>query len=377
MQNKPTTALLLLALAFMINPAADARAAAASPAPPAEWKMLAALPDPVGYAGMFGGVLQGRLVTGGGSQWDKPGWLNGTKNYRDRIFALTDPAGKWTELRAKVPFKGGYFASASTAEAIYLAGGIDSTGCRRSVFKLRTQGEELIFDRLPDLPKPVGYGAAAIAGGRLYVVGGMDSPEAKSARVETWSLAIAGPSTSEGWRREADFPGTGVFVASAAADAGQVYVFGGMEFTAAGKYAPSAHAYRLNAAVGKWEPLPDLPEPRVGGTNPGRALADGRLFLVGGYAEIFPGKPRDHPGFSTQTLFYNIRERRWERGPILPHAAVANRDSPGDAGPAPMLAAPCVLWQDRVVVIGGEVRSGVRTPAVLAWSVATGSEAKK
>ena len=336
---------------------------------PAEWKMLAPLPDPVGYAGMFGGVLQGRLVTGGGSQWDKPGWLNGTKGYSDRIFALADPAGKWTELPVKAPFKGGYFASAATPEAIYLAGGIDPTGCRRSVFKLQAQGEGLGFERLPDLPQPVGYGAAAIANGRLYVIGGMDSPDAKSARVETWSLALAASSTGEGWRREADFPGTGVFVASAASDGGQVYVFGGMEFTATGKYAPSAHAYRLNAAVGKWEQLPDLPEPRVGGTNPGRVLADGRMFLVGGYAEIFPGKPRDHPGFSAQTFFYAIGDRRWEAGPRLPHAVVANRDSAGDAGPAPMLAAPCALWRGLVVVVGGEVRSGVRTPAVLAWPI--------
>jgi hypothetical protein len=142
-----------------------------------------------------------------------------------------------------------------------------------------------------------------------------------------------------------------------------------MEFTAAGKLAPSAHAHRLNTATGKWEQLPDLPEPRVGASNPGQALPDGRIFLVGGYAEVFPGQPRDHPGFSAQTFFYDVAQRRWERGPVLPHATVAERDSAGDAGPAPMLAAPCTFWKGLVVVIGGEVRAGVRTPAVLAWPI--------
>jgi N-acetylneuraminic acid mutarotase len=197
----------------------------------------------------------------------------------------------------------------------------------------------------------------------------MNSPDAKSARTETWSLAITGSELAAGWRREADFPGTGVFVACAASVAGQVYVMGGMEYDAAGKFVPSAHAYRLNPLAGKWETLPELPEARVGASNPGQALLGDRIFLVGGYAEVFPGKPRDHPGFSAQTLFYAVGNRRWEPGPRLPHAAVANRDSAGDAGPAPMLAAPCALWQGRIVVVGGEVRSGVRTPAVLAWSI--------
>src|ERR1019366_8152331 len=266
---------LLLAFAPMTNSGAT-HASESAPVVTNEWKMLAPLPDPVGYAGMFAGVLQGRLVAGGGSQWDKPAWVNGTKRYSDRMFALATSAGNWVELPVKVPYKGGYFASAATGEAIYVAGGIDPAGCQRSVFKLHVQGDGLVLEHLPALPHPVGYGAAAVAAGRLYVVGGMNLPDAKAARAETWSLALTGSSKGEGWRREAGRPGTGVFVACAAAEAGQVYVFGGMEFTAAGKYASSAHAYRLNTATGKWEQLPDLPEPRVGASNPGRAI--GQLF---------------------------------------------------------------------------------------------------
>jgi hypothetical protein len=98
------------------------------------------------------------------------------------------------------------------------------------------------------------------------------------------------------------------------------------------------------------------------------------LFVIGGYAEVFPGLPRDHPGFSTQTLFYNLVRQSWANGPLLPQAAVPNRDSPGDPGPASMIGAPCVRWQDRIVVIGGEVRASVRTPAVLAWPLAASSQ---
>ncbi len=86
----------LLAFALMTTPGAS-RAAESAPVVTNEWKVLAPLPDPVGYAGMFAGVLQGRLVTGGGSQWDKPSWLKGTKRYSDRMFALATPAGNWVE----------------------------------------------------------------------------------------------------------------------------------------------------------------------------------------------------------------------------------------------------------------------------------------
>ncbi len=88
---------------------------------------------------------------------------------------------------------------------------------------------------------------------------------------------------------------------------------------------------------------------------------------MGGYAEVFPGAPREHPGFSAQTLFFDLGTQRWEKGPLLPATPVPDRDSPGDPGPAPMIGAPCVVWNDCVVVVGGEVRSSVRTPAVLAW----------
>jgi len=334
-----------------------------------EWKILAPLPDPIGFGGMFAGVLNGRLVTGGGSQWDKPIWLKGQKRFSDRIFSLAIPAAAWREEALRLPEKRGHFASAATPEAIYLAGGVDAAGCASAAYELRAQGEGLVCNRLPDLPHPIGYAVAAIAGGRLWVVGGMREPAGKVASNEVWSLALAAPAQSAGWRREADLPGTGVFVAAAASDGSALYVFGGMAFDAAGKYQPSKQACRLNCQDGKWSRLPDLPEPRVGAASPCPVLPGNRIFLVGGYAEVFPGEPREHPGFCAQTLCYDIARQMWESGPILPVTPVPDRDAPGDPGPAPMIGAPCAVWRDQVVVISGEVRASVRSPAVLVWPV--------
>jgi N-acetylneuraminic acid mutarotase len=223
------------------------------------------------------------------------------------------------------------------------------------------------FERLPDLPHGIGYAAGAVLGGRFYVVGGLETPASKQPSREVWSLELKAPRGEASWQREPDLPGPGVFVAAAGANGTSLYVFGGIGFDSEGKAIPSKAANRLTRGAQEWEKLPDLPEPRVGISAPCPLIAGQKLFLIGGYAEVFPGAPREHPGFNDQTYFYVPATRSYEAGPILPRAPVADRDAPGDAGPAPMIGAPCVVWRDRVIVVGGEVRSSVRTTAVVAW----------
>lgn len=329
------------------------------------WQLLAPLPDPVGFGGMFAGVLNGRLVAGGGSQFPKkPIWLQGEKVFSDRIFVLADIAGQWTEHAAKLPFKAGHYASAYTADAIYVAGGIDPAGCVRQAWEIRAEGDGYAFEPLPDLPQTLGYGAAAVAGGRLYVVGGQNVLTVRVASAEVWSLDLTKKS---GWRRESDLPDAGVFLAAAAGQGSHLYVFGGVNLDAACKAIQSARAYRLDTVMGKWERLPDLPEPRVASATPAVPIEDREFFLIGGYARSFPGTPRDHPGFDQRTFVYDTARRSWRDGPALPKAPVTDRDSPSDPGPAPMVAAPGVLWRNHAVVISGEVRASTRSPAVLAW----------
>ncbi len=317
---------------------------------------------------MFAGVLNGRLVAAGGSQFsDKPLWLKGEKAFSDRIFLLATPEGKWTVHATRLPAQVGGAAGAMTADAIYVAGGLNAAGCLRQVWEMRAKGDGFAFASLPDLPHAIGYGAAAIVGRRFYVVGGLDSPASKTPSGKVWSLDLDAERASVAWRREPDLPGPGVFVGAAASDGKNLYVFGGIGFDAEGKAIPAKGAFRLSAGESKWTRLADLPEARVGISTPCPVIPGNKIFLIGGYADVFPGAPREHPGFSAQTLYFDIAGQRWEKGPVLPVTPVADRDSSGDMGPAPMIGAPCVVWQDHVVVIGGEVRSSVRTPAVLAW----------
>jgi len=287
----------LVFIAALIGSSALAEAAAPSKLDLNGWELLAPLPDPIGYGGLFAGVLNGRLVAGGGSQFrDKPFWLKGEKTFSDRIFTLASLQGRWVEHPAKLPLKVANFANTSTPEAIYLAGGIDATGCLRQVLKIQAQGDGFGFTHLADLPQPMGYGAAAVVDGRLYVVGGVPAPLSKTPSRETWSLDLSVSAERAAWRREADLPGPGILGAVLGVHGKTLYLFSGIGFDAAGTPTPSKAVYCLNTVDGKWERLVDMPGARVGAVTPCPLVPDHRFFLIGGYAEVFYRCAAREPG---------------------------------------------------------------------------------
>jgi hypothetical protein len=330
----------------------------------ADWRLLPPVPDPVGFGGMFAGVIDGKLVAGGGSQFPgKPPWLGGEKSYSDLIYSLSAPGGHWRVEEIKLPEKTGHFASTASGNATYMAGGVTAEGFQRACLMLRSDGGRLGFMRLPELPVALGYAAAAVVDNHLVVAGGQHSPAGKSASRRAWALSLRPPASA--WTALPDCPGEGVTVPAAAAAGRGFYIFGGVAFNSEGIPRPSKAAWCFDFSTGAWERLPDLPEARVGACTPCPVLADGRILLIGGYAEIFPGPQREHPGFSAQTLVFHPAARRWGNGPLLPRSVPVNRDVPTEHTPNPMIAAPCALWRGLAVCVGGEVRSGVRTPVVV------------
>ena len=229
-----------------------------------QWRGLVPLPDPIGFSGMFAGVLQGQLIVGGGSQFEQPLWKGGVKRYTDKMWILDSVEGDWQELSLKLPIASAHFASAASPGGIYLAGGIGAEASLQAVYVLREKGELREWERLADLPTPVVYACGSIANGRLFVIGGVPNPSSKAPLREVWSLELSETGDYPGWRREADLPGPGVFVATATSVGSDLYVFGGMAVDAEGNYTPSSRAYVLDTTTLQWRELAALPEPRVG-----------------------------------------------------------------------------------------------------------------
>ena len=328
---------------------------------------LAPLPDETGFAGMFAAVLDGKLWAGGGSQWDKPFWREGKRRLSDRIYVLTQPEGAWQRSESRLPRAAGHFAAVADGDRVYLCGGIGPDGVLADVIVGRVVEAGLQWTSLPPLPRGIVYASAGMAGGRLFVVGGLFRPEDRSASAEVWSLpGDPAAAIRDGWRREPDLPSGGLFVAAVGGRRDRLYVISGMGFDAAGNYLPSRSLSVFSTVDRVWRSAAVLPEGRVGASSPCFSSNGEQFLLVGGYPTVFSGAPREHPGFPPQTLIYDLARDVWSLGPVLPMTPFADRDSPTDAGPAPMVGAPAVVWEGRAIVVGGELRPSARSPQVLA-----------
>jgi N-acetylneuraminic acid mutarotase len=148
------------------------------------------------------------------------------------------------------------------------------------------------------LPLARGEVAAAVAEGRIYVIGGFTEGGANSTSVQAFN-----PPTNS-WSQEADLP-LPVDHTMAAGYRGRVYVAGG--------YGPGrARLTTLFAFTGDgWTRLAPMPAERAAG---GAAIVNGKLYVVGGTTASTIGGPSM---LAKTMLVYDIARDRWtsRRGP--------------------------------------------------------------
>jgi N-acetylneuraminic acid mutarotase len=144
----------------------------------------------------------------------------------------------------------------------------------------------LAWHRLAPVPTARTEVAAALAEGRIHVIGGFGPPDRTVATVEVYEIV------SDTWTTGPDLP-LAVNHAMAVATDGTVYLFGG--------YLPDGPASDAAFALrdGRWEVLPPMPEPRAAG---GSVVADGLIYVVGGVGPA---------GIAQRTLVFDPATARW------------------------------------------------------------------
>jgi N-acetylneuraminic acid mutarotase len=156
------------------------------------------------------------------------------------------------------------------------------------------------WKRGASLPLARGEVAAAVAEGRIYVIGGFTAQGENSTSVQAFN-----PGTNS-WSQEADLP-LPVDHTMAAGDRGRVYVAGG--------YGPGrSRLTTLFAFAGDgWTRLASMPEQRAAG---GAAIVNGKLYVVGGTTSSTIGAQQGLQLAKTM-LVYDIATDRWttRRGP--------------------------------------------------------------
>jgi N-acetylneuraminate epimerase len=327
-------------------------AAYASAAEGLTWSRLPPLPDKQGFAGPYVGTHHGALLVAGGANFpDKPPWQGGAKAWYDSVFVLEEPGGGW-QIRGRLPRPLGYGVSLSTKDGVVCIGGSNAQRHCADVFLLRWEEGEVRTSPLPSLPRPCANFCGAMVGDTIYVAGGIETPESTSALRTFWSLELG--SSLRQWQELEPWPGPGRMLAVAAVQDRAFFLVSGAALTSDADGKPARRylndAYRYQPGQG-WKRVADLPRCAVAAPTPAPAWGPSGFLILGGDdgSRVNFQPPERHPGFPKTILAYHADTDAWQ---------------PLGEMPAAPVTITTVRWNGRFVLPSGEVRPGVRSPAV-------------
>lgn len=330
-----------------------------------QWKLLAPIPDSLGFAGSYAGRLGSGVVYAGGAQFAGgiAPWQGGRKVWSDKIYYLPRKDGAWVQL-GHLPRALGYGASASYKGDFFLAGGSDSASHYRQTYRLSLAGGKLTVQQLAELPIPLANAAFAQNENYWYILGGQLGPLSSSASNRVFRLDLSAP--SKGWQELPPLPGDGRILAAAAATRNSIYIFSGASLENGQRsYLTDGYTFTGNS----WKKTAALPQPITATANPGIATGDNELlFFSGDDGSLAALDLKDkHPGFSRNVWSYLIKQDKWTIRDTIPNASPGRVNAPSAAIAAPVTTT-AVRWEESILIPGGESRPAVRSNQVLLYN---------
>ncbi len=325
-----------------------------------------------GLAGAFAGVHNNVLLIAGGTSFPegKP-WEGGQKYFSDVILAITHSGEglKVANASARLPLPLGEGASVSVTQGVLVIGGQSFEGLSNRVFLLRYTGMAVETIELPSLPLAVKSPAVAAIGSAVYLIGG----ENESGATDQF-LRLDLSEAAEGWQKLPSHP---VKVSGASAVAQMdgeeisIHVFGGRakeENDVTTTFYPHVLRYRLSQ--NRWEQKKDMELPLAMASA--APVGASHILIAGGdsgetfnlieraIAEMQKGEVNarqmrdslwvNHKGFSREIKIYNTVTDTWFNA--------------GEWDGSPVAVAPAVVWNNAVVIPGGEIKPATRTPGL-------------
>jgi solute:Na+ symporter, SSS family len=314
------------------------------------WQKLPQLPQ--ARSGQFAGVSNGALVVIGGTNFPVSLFDGGQKLWYDDVFVLEPGQQEWrTGLRIDRPLA--YGGSVTTSDGVICIGGSDSARHYADVFRLSFMDGHIEQTRLPNLPQSCAMMSATMMGHTIYVAGGQSAPSSTDALRSFWSLDLS--DINAGWKQLDPWPGAGRILPVVVAQNGSIYIISGAELSVDDKgemvrrYLNDGYAFKPG---GGWKRIASAPRPLVGAAA--ISFGQSHLFVFGGddglNAQRVWELKDDHPGFSREVLGYHTITDTWMKIGSFPDG---------------LLTTTATIWQNSVVIPGGEDRPGHRSSGVL------------
>lgn len=165
-------------------------------------QILPSYPISKGISAPFTGIHNEMLIIGGGCNFpDKPASEGGKKVFYNQVYALnisgTTNDAKWTEC-SPLPFNAAYGASAYTKEGIIWIGGQNESSSLSEVFFIQYNHKEkdITYTSLPSLPVKLYNGSVTILNNKVYISGGVSSDNEKC---DLFFLDLS--KIKKGWKR--------------------------------------------------------------------------------------------------------------------------------------------------------------------------------
>ncbi|MEK0437694.1 MAG: hypothetical protein RL444_70 [Verrucomicrobiota bacterium] len=320
----------------------------------AQGNPLPDLPDPHGRGGMAAVTVlddegQEAILAAGGCNFpDGPPWDGGTKRYYRDILLLSRKGTVWTWKKiGELPKPVAYAAFAPTPDrkSMVIAGGCDEKAHHEDVWRIGLNGE--VDAKTARLPGPRAFAGHAYDARRLVIVGGSDHPDATTSALEAIELDLR--ASTGRWKTRKELGTWGILPLTGLFSDGELVGSGCVLMARDGK---PFRLYGSDLMCGtkdeSWRT--SLERPIVAAAGPGVRCGKYLLFVGGDDGSHYPRPPKDHPGLSRDILAVDrLKVRKvgtW---------------------PEPIVTAPLLRLDDRLVTVGGEDRPGHRTAKVSSW----------
>lgn len=346
-------------------------------------EVFGSIPDSLGLAGAFCGILgenQDLLLVAGGANFEEPVWEN-EKQFHSKVYLghlgkenPIDPTKEgvsWIETELSLAHAVAYGSSVPFEDGLICIGGNNDHQVFDEVYFIRWNPaeEDLEIIPMPSLPLASTMGGAAIIGSYLYYTCGQYGLGLETANTKLWRLdlrGLPGPIPTR-WEILPELPGPSrILQFTLAQHNGRnpvLYIGSGRRLK--DSYTGSEPIEMLRdlwvfdpvaweQGSEPWHSKAELPVCVM--AAPAAAFGQAHLFVLGGADGSLIYKAdslRDlHPGFPKQAWAYHTITNTWTPLGLLPQNLVTTQ---------------VVRYQDRLLVVSGEMKPRTRSPLIYSY----------